>query len=51
MEPLAAELSHFVRVARGAEPPRAGADDGVRVVRVLEAASRSLAASGAPVDL
>jgi len=51
VEPLAAELSHFVRVARGAEPPRAGADDGVRVVRVLEAASRSLAASGAPVDL
>src|SRR5207302_533659 len=24
VEPLAAELSHFVRVARGAEPPRAG---------------------------
>ncbi|HLB82149.1 MAG TPA: Gfo/Idh/MocA family oxidoreductase [Gemmatimonadales bacterium] len=51
VEPLAAELSHFVRVARGAEPPRAGPDDGVRVVRVLEAASRSLATSGAPVSL
>src|SRR5438309_4187695 len=48
VEPLAAELSHFVRVARGTEPPRASADDGVRVVRVLEAASRSLARGGAP---
>jgi predicted dehydrogenase len=48
VEPLAAELAHFIRVARGAEPPRAGAADGVRVVRVLEAASRSLAQGGVP---
>ncbi len=51
VEPLAAELGHFVRVARGAERPRAGAEDGVRVVRVLDAASRSLAAGGMPVSL
>ena len=53
VEPLAAELGHFVRVARGAEAPRAGAsaEDGVRVVRVLEAASRSLARGGAPEAL
>lgn len=51
VEPLAAELAHFVRVARGAEPPRASAADGVRVVRVLEAASRSLAAGGVPQNL
>jgi len=51
VEPLAAELGHFVRVARGGETPRAGAADGVRVVRVLEAASRSLAAGGSPVTL
>ncbi len=51
VEPLAAELGHFVRVARGAEPPRAGAEDGVRVVTVLEAATRSLATAGAPVSL
>ena len=50
VEPLAAELAHFVRVVRG-EAPRAPATDGVRVVRVLEAASRSLAAGGAPVAL
>jgi predicted dehydrogenase len=51
VEPLAAELGHFVRVARGAEPPRSSAEDGVRVVRVLAAATRSLAAGGAPVTL
>jgi len=48
VEPLAAELAHFVRVAKGSEAPRASAEDGVRVVRVLEAASRSLARGGAP---
>jgi predicted dehydrogenase len=48
VEPLAAELAHFVRVAKGSEAPRASAEDGVRVVRVLEAASRSLAQGGAP---
>lgn len=48
VEPLAAELAHFVRAARGQEAPRAGAEDGVRVVRVLEAASRSHARGGAP---
>ncbi len=51
VEPLAAELDHFVRVARGAEAPRASAEDGVRVVTVLEAATRSLATGGAPVSL
>ena len=51
VEPLAAELTHFVRVARGTEAPRAGAKEGVQVVQVLEAASRSLAAGGTPVTL
>jgi predicted dehydrogenase len=51
VEPLAAELAHFVRVARRAEAPRASAEDGVRVVRVLDAATRSLAQGGAPVTL
>ena len=40
-----------MRVARGTEAPRAGAADGVRVVRVLAAASRSIAAGGTPVSL
>ena len=50
-EPLALELAHFVRVARDAPPSRADAADGVRVVRVLEAASRSLASDGAPITI
>ena len=48
VEPLAAELAHFVRAAQGREAPRASAEDGVQVVRVLEAASRSLARGGTP---
>jgi hypothetical protein len=35
-----------VRVARRQEPARSGAADGVRVVRVLEAASSSLSQGG-----
>ncbi|MGE0554828.1 MAG: Gfo/Idh/MocA family protein [Gemmatimonadales bacterium] len=50
-EPLGLELAHFLRVARGEAPTRADAADGVRVVRVLDAASRSLAAGGAPISI
>jgi predicted dehydrogenase len=50
-EPLGLELAHFVKVARGAAPTRADAADGVRVVRALDAASRSLAAGGAPISV
>lgn len=50
-EPLAAQLRHFAQVVRGQAKPRADAADGVRVIRVLDAASRSLAAGGAPVTL
>jgi hypothetical protein len=39
-----------VAVARREVPPRSGVADGVRVVRVLEAASRSLAGGGAVVS-
>ena len=48
-EPLGLELAHFVRVARGEPATRADAMDGVRVVRVLEAATRSLKGGGQPV--
>jgi predicted dehydrogenase len=50
-EPLAVQLKHFAQVVRGEATPRAGAADGVRVVRVLDAASRSLAQGGTPVRL
>lgn len=46
VEPLSAELRHFVRVARGEEAPRVPAADGLAVVRVLDAAARSLRAGG-----
>jgi predicted dehydrogenase len=48
-EPLTAELRHFVRVARREEEPRVTAQDGVTVVRILEAASRSMAQGGVGV--
>ncbi len=51
VEPLSAELRHFLAVAQGLERSRANAEDGVAVVRVLEAASQSLARGGASVDL
>jgi predicted dehydrogenase len=51
VEPLALELGHFLKVARGAPADRADAADGVRVVRVLEAATRSLAAGGATIAI
>jgi predicted dehydrogenase len=50
-EPLSAQLQHFVRVARKEVQPRADARDGVRTVRVLEAASRSLSQGGAPISV
>lgn len=51
VEPLAAQLRHFTQVVRGETAPRADAADGLRTVRVLEAASRSLAAGGSPVSV
>lgn len=50
-EPLNVQLQHFVKVVRGEETPRADAQDGVRVVRVLESASQSLAQNGAPIPV
>ena len=50
VEPLTVQFKHFLRVVRGEETPRADHADGVRVVRVLDAATRSLAQGGAPVS-
>ncbi len=47
VEPLAAELAHFVDVVRGSVAPKSDARDGVEVLRVLEAAQRSMDARGA----
>jgi predicted dehydrogenase len=51
IEPLAAELGHFLAVARREVPARSDAADGVRVVRVLAAASESLRQHGQPIGV
>ncbi len=50
-EPLSLECQAFLRATRGEESPRTDGADGLRVVRVLEAAAASLAAGGQPVEL
>ena len=51
VEPLEVECRHFVEcVAEGKRPLTDGAS-ALRVVRVLEAAQRSLESRGAPVDV
>jgi len=50
-EPLAAEGEHFLDCVRSGRAPRSDGRSGLDVVRVLEAASRSLAADGAPMPV
>ncbi|MCZ6917619.1 MAG: Gfo/Idh/MocA family oxidoreductase [Gemmatimonadetes bacterium] len=51
VEPLRAELAHFLAVVRGEEESRSSARDGLQVVRILDAATRSLRSGGDPVEL
>ena len=51
VEPLLAEVSHFVRCVGGGLPPRSDGRQGLAVVRVLEAGTRSMEAGGAPVPV
>jgi predicted dehydrogenase len=46
-EPLRIECRHFLECVRSRAEPLSGSESGVRVVRVLEALQRSLAAGGA----
>jgi predicted dehydrogenase len=50
-EPLAAELADFVRAAREGDPMHAQAALALDVVRITEAAQRSLEEGGATIDL
>ena len=50
-EALALELTNVAAVLRGSEPARAPGSDGAAVVRVLEAAQRSLKNNGAKVEV
>lgn len=48
-EPLVAECRHFLECIRDGRQPLTGGESAVRVVRVLEAAERSLRSDGAPM--
>lgn len=50
-EPLATECGHFAEAILSGTAPRSDAHDGLRVVRVLEAADASLAAEGAFINV
>ena len=50
-EPLHSECSHFIDCIQHGRKPLTDGEDGLRVVRVLEAAERSLQNGGATIDL
>jgi predicted dehydrogenase len=50
-EALAVEVEHFVACIKGEENPLTGGEQGLDVVRILEAANISMTNRGAPVDL
>jgi predicted dehydrogenase len=50
-EPLRLECQHFLDCVRDRKQPVSDGRDGLRVVKVLDAAQRSLAQNGIPVDI
>lgn len=50
-EPLKIECQHFIECIAKNQPVRSDGADGVRVVKILEAGGKSLAAGGQPVTL
>ncbi len=50
-EALSVEAAHFVDCVTNGTRPLTDGRSGLRMVRVLEAASRSMAARGQPVEL
>ncbi|MBM3307517.1 MAG: Gfo/Idh/MocA family oxidoreductase [Candidatus Eisenbacteria bacterium] len=51
VEPLKAECAHFIDCVEARTKPRTDGRDGLRVVRVLDAAERSLRNGGLPVPI
>jgi len=51
LEALAIEAKHFVECIKTKSTPITSGDIGLRVVRILEAASQSMKNRGTPVDL
>ncbi|OQY99811.1 MAG: hypothetical protein B6D41_00670 [Chloroflexi bacterium UTCFX4] len=50
-EPLKHECAHFLECIRDNKTPRTDGENGLRVVRVLEAAQESLGQNGTPIQL
>ena len=50
-EPLACVCSHFAECIKDGKRPKSGGENALRVVRVLEAAERSLRRNGRKVRL
>jgi len=50
-EPLKLEFQHFIHCVNNRLTPRSDAQDGLRVVRILEAAQKSLEMDGLPISL
>ena len=50
-EPLKLECQHFLDCIKNNQPPRSDGRDGLRVVKVLQAAQESLDKSGMPVNI
>ncbi len=50
-EPLRVEVAHFVACVEGGERPLTGGLNGLAVVKALEAAERSLASGGSPIEV
>jgi len=50
-EPLRAECEHFIESIRSGQRPRSDGQNGLRVVKVLEAAQASLKSGGKPVKI
>jgi predicted dehydrogenase len=51
VEPLKVQCEHFVNCIRTGDEPQSSGRDGLRVVQILEAASQSLKADGAKIDI
>lgn len=50
-EALATEVEHFVDCVRSGQKPESDGRSGLRVVRILDAAQRSMVSNGAPVPI
>lgn len=51
VEPLRSECEHFLRCVEGRATPRSDGIEGLRVLKVLHAAQRSLESGGNPVEI